>query len=745
MVKVREDLPQTEDGQVDLSQWIKGIEKRVPNLQNQHQLLEAAQLCRSTQNASLNSGHAWSGTPCFNTGLNMVDLLADLRLDMDALVAAMLYRPVREGQLALPMVHEKFGSTIAHLVEGVLRMAAISSFVDASPRPVLGQSIDQIGNLRKMLIAMVDDVRVALIKLVERTCAIRAVKHASAEKRERVAREVFEIYAPLAHRLGIGHIKWELEDLSFRYLHPEPYQKIAMQLDERRLLRQDYIDQVVNELTDVLKKNDIQANVSGRAKHIYSIWRKMQQKRVDFSQIYDIRAVRILVPSIRDCYSVLGLVHATWQHIPKEFDDYIARPKENGYRSLHTAVLGPSGRVIEVQIRTSDMHEEAELGVCAHWHYKEGTQGQPTSSHEGKIAWLRQVLEWHEELGETSVSELMSEFAHNSLEERIYVLTRDGHVVDMALGATPLDFAYHVHTEVGHRCRGARVNQRIVPLNHPLKTGDQVDIITAKENHPSRDWLNPNLGYVTTSRARAKIQNWFKLQDREQNLRDGRAMLEHELQRLSMSDISFEQIAEKLRIKSGDEVCVAFARGEIKVGQILNALQDAHPLVISEQELLHKRDSPPALHGGAEVIVDGVGDLLSRTAGCCQPVPGDEVLGYVSVGRGIIVHQQDCSEITRLQVAEPRRVIEIDWTHGDQRVYPVNVTIRSYDRQGLLRDISALLAAEKINVIEVQTLSNKRDGTASMHLTLETSSLGQLSRVLARISQLPNVFEVHRK
>jgi GTP pyrophosphokinase len=406
------------------------------------------------------------------------------------------------------------------LIDGVLRMATINQLINPNHHNQrFSQSQNQLDNVRKMLVAMIDDVRIALIKLAERTFAIRELKDANDERQQRVAREIFDVYAPLAHRLGIGHIKWELEDLSFRYLEPEAYKHIARLLDEKRLQRDSYIQNVTKTLKETLAKADIQAEVSGRAKHIYSIWRKMQRKKLSFHELYDIRAVRVLVPAVKDCYAALGIVHSLWKHIPKEFDDYVATPKENGYRSLHTAVIGPEGKALEVQIRTSSMHEEAELGVCAHWVYKEGTKGtNKDTGYESKIAWLRQVLEWQEDMGETQIGELADQLSQAIRHERVYVFTRDGHVIDLEAGATPLDFAYSIHTEIGHACRGAKVNGRIVPLSYKLQTSDQVEILTQKGATPSRDWMLVSLGYLGTTRALSKVKQWFKLQDRENNI-----------------------------------------------------------------------------------------------------------------------------------------------------------------------------------------------------------------------------------
>ncbi|OLQ27772.1 GTP diphosphokinase, partial [Pseudomonas aeruginosa] len=531
MVQVRAHQPVNTDGSINLEAWLDHVQNLVPGLDRQG-LLEACEFARESEQRAIAAQNSWAeGTSSFQTGLEIAEILADLKLDQESLVAAVIYRGVREGKITLEAVNKHFGPVVAKLIEGVLRMAAISASLNPRHSMVLGTQA-QVENLRKMLVAMVDDVRVALIKLAERTCAIRAVKNADEEKRHRVAREVFDIYAPLAHRLGIGHIKWELEDLSFRYLEPDQYKQIAKLLHERRLDREQYIANVMSQLKEALAATGVQADLSGRAKHIYSIWRKMQRKGLDFSQIYDVRAVRVLVPEMRDCYTALGIVHTLWRHIPKEFDDYIANPKENGYRSLHTAVIGPEGKVLEVQIRTHSMHEEAELGVCAHWRYK-GTDVKASSNHyEEKISWLRQVLEWHEELGD--IGGLAEQLRVDIEPDRVYVFTPDGHAIDLPKGATPLDFAYRVHTEVGHNCRGAKINGRIVPLNYSLQTGEQVEIITGKHSGPSRDWLNSNLGYVTTSRARAKIVHWFKLQARDQNVAAGKALIERELSRLAL-------------------------------------------------------------------------------------------------------------------------------------------------------------------------------------------------------------------
>lgn len=744
MVQVRAQQPVNNDGSVNLDAWLDHIVS-VDLALDREALKQACQFARDLDVPEKTAKHSWAdGTSSFQAGLEIAEILADLKLDQDSLVAAVIYRAVREGKVALADVAQRFGPVVAKLIDGVLRMAAISASLTPRQSLVLGSQV-QVENLRKMLVAMVDDVRVALIKLAERTCAIRAVKNATEEKRQRVAREVFDIYAPLAHRLGIGHIKWELEDISFRYLEPDQYKQIAKLLHERRLDRERFISDVMSQLHQELADTGIKADISGRAKHIYSIWRKMQRKGLQFSQIYDVRAVRVLVPEVRDCYTALGIVHTLWRHIPKEFDDYIANPKENGYRSLHTAVIGPEGKVLEVQIRTHAMHEEAELGVCAHWRYK-GTDVKPSSNHyEEKISWLRQVLEWHEELGD--IGGLAEQLRVDIEPDRVYVFTPDGHAIDLPKGATPLDFAYRVHTEIGHNCRGAKINGRIVPLNYSLQTGEQVEIITSKHGNPSRDWLNSNLGYVTTSRARAKIVHWFKLQARDQNVAAGRTLLERELTRLGLPQVDFERLAEKTNVKTAEDMFASLGAGDLRLAPLVNAAQQ-----LAEPERGHTEvfdfitrkptGNKPGKRG--DIQIQGVGNLLTQMAGCCQPLPGDAIVGYITQGRGVSIHCQDCASVLQMGAKEPERIIQVSWGPIPVLTYPVDIIIRAYDRSGLLRDVSQVLLNERINVLAVNTRSNKEDNTAQMSLTIEIPGLDALGRLLGRISQLPNIIETRR-
>ncbi len=572
MVTVRRQ--QTDEVEArDWRAWLEQLTARVP-VRDREILERACARAEQCERAGEAAGGHWPyGKGCLAIGLEMADVLADLGADAEALPRrCSTGRSVRASCRCWKW--RRSSAPPGHPDRGRAAHGGDQHHLNPTRKAVLGQQDGQLDNIRKMLLAMVDDVRVALVKLAERTVIIRAVKESDPERQQKVAREVFDIYAPLAHRLGVGQLKWELEDLSFRYLQPGAYKKVAKLLDEKRLDREHYIDEVISSLRGHLERNGIRgAQVYGRAKHIYSIWRKMQKKHLDFGEVYDVRAVRVLVREMRDCYAALGIVHSLWKHVPKEFDDYIASPKENGYQSLHTAVVGPERKMLEVQIRTFDMHEEAELGVCAHWRYKEGSKaGRKSRSYEQRIAWLRQVLEWHDELGDNADT-MIDELKHGLVSDRVYVFTPDGHVVDLEAGATPVDFAYHIHTEVGHRCRGAKVNGHIVPLNYNLNTGEQVEILTAKEGGPSRDWMTPSLGYVATSSARARIQQWFKRQDRDVHIAQGRAILERETSRLALDRIDLDALAPQMNLKTGDDLLAALGAGDLRPGHVVNQAQ----------------------------------------------------------------------------------------------------------------------------------------------------------------------------
>ncbi|MEP1470259.1 MAG: GTP diphosphokinase [Halieaceae bacterium] len=738
MVQVRQTFEYTQNGDIDLRHWLQQLPLPFDDGDSQR-VLETCEWVREVSELSGADCIDWaSDGNCLLAGLEIAQILADLHVGVECLLAGILYRAVREQRISLDEVAQRCGQETSTLVGGVLRMAAIGELQNKGEAPVLGQADGQKDNIRKMLIALVDDVRVALIKLAERTCAIRAVKD-DYQRRQPIAQEVFDVYAPLAHRLGIGHLKWELEDLSFRYIYADAYRKIARLLDGKRLERDRFINRVREEMSQVLTGASLEFEITGRAKHIYSIWRKMQRKGIGFSQVYDIRAVRVLVPEVKDCYATLGLIHGLWRNIPNEFDDYIANPKENGYRSLHTAVIGPEGKTLEVQIRTRQMDEEAELGVCAHWRYKgSDAAGALASTYEEKIAWLRQVLDWYEDTGDSrSVAE---QFSFDVAQDRVYVFTPDGDVVNLAQGATPLDFAYHVHTEIGHRCRGAKVNGAIVPMTYTLQTGERVEILTTRDGSPKRDWLQPGLGYLRTSRARAKVHHWFKAQARDENIDAGRHLLDREFKRLALTSIDYKRVAAKVQMGTVEDMYAAVGAGDLTSAQVLNAAQG----------LVGKNPEPQLrLTGGStayrsQVQVQGVGNLMTHMAGCCKPLPGDGITGFITQGRGVSVHRSDCGRIMGLQESSPDRVIEVEWGASQEDSYEVDVAIECYDRQGLLRDITELFANARINVLAINTQSNKKQHTATMRLRVEVLNLGSLSKLLERINRLKNVISTTR-
>jgi GTP pyrophosphokinase len=742
MVKVREDHPVFQDGTVDLDAWLARIQKHATVIDGE-ELLRACRIARVADQTVDVAHHQWfEGLSAYKTGLDMAEMLSELNMDQESLVACVLYRCVREGKLPIETVKDQFGPHVTKLIQGVLQMAAMHQAQNPAKQVVLGQRDAQLESIRKMLVTMVNDVRVALIKLAERTCAIRAVKNAPEARRHKVAREVFDIYAPLAHRLGVGQIKWELEDLSFRYLEPDQYKQIASLLDEKRLDRQTFIQQVTSLIRQSVAEANIEgAQIDGRAKHIYSIWRKMQRKQISFSQVYDVRAVRILVKEIKDCYSVLGLVHTLWRNIPKEFDDYIANPKANGYQSLHTAVIGPEGKVLEVQIRTYDMHEDAEKGVCAHYKYKGTDTNSQSSGYEQKISWLRQVMDWHDELG--GIDELVAEFGLvEATEDRIYVLTPDGHVVDLQSNATPIDFAYKVHTEVGNSCRGAKVNGRIVPLTYLLHTGDQVEVLTTKNGKPSRDWLNQDLGYVNTSRARAKIKAWFKIQNRDQNIEYGAKAVKAELSRFGLKVPDMNKLAQKVNFENNDDLMAAIGAGDVRLMQVIHAAEQMLGKADNAVVKVSRPSKKP--NSGADVQIHGVGSLLTVMARCCEPLPGNPIVGYITQGRGVSIHKQDCINGLQLKADEPERIVEVSWTNEKQSFYAVTLDVDAYDRTGLLRDIMNMVANEGVNATSVNTLTDAVESMARTRLQVEVESIEQLGRLMARMRTVPNVMSVSR-
>jgi GTP pyrophosphokinase len=741
MVRVRQEQPLHFDGSIDLENWLCQLNERVPQL-NLSRVRNACDLSQQAEEKAIATNSIWRvGQSSFKIGLDMADILTELHVDEDGIVAAIIYRAVRENQITLNHVRNNFGVEVADLVEGVLRMAAISD-IQFNKTKILGKQSDQLEQAKRMLVALVDDVRVALLKLAERTCAIRNIAKTDHDRQVKLAREVFDIYAPLAHRLGIGHLKWELEDIAFRYLEPEAYMRIAGLLDEKRTARQEYISKVKETLTQKLKIINIEADLEGRAKHIYSIWRKMRSKEISFSEVYDVRAVRILVADESDCYRVLGVVHNLWRNIPHEFDDYIAVPKENGYRSLHTAVFGPEGKVLEIQIRTREMHEEAEFGVCSHWQYKTYDGSEPEEeepkAYQDRISWLRQILDWQEELGD--VSEIAKAVLDEASLDRIYVYTPEGHVIDMMPGATPVDFAYRVHTEVGHRCRGARVNNRVVSLNTKLRSGDQIEIITADEAEPRREWLHDHLGYVTTSRARAKIQSWFGNRTKRKNTLEGEKLLAAELRYLGLDHIDPAALLPVLRFKSLSSLYAAIGAGDINAFDVIDAAATELEAFGSDNQLdFPFRDEKEA---SSTAVLVGVGDLPFVIEECCKPLPGDAIVGLIDDDSLIHVHSQGC--IQALQGDSYGRLMRLDWNMTMKRVFPVQVNVEAYDRFGLLHEITGVFVDQQSNVTAMNSITDKQNNRVALTMTMEVTSLNELVRTLEKIEQLANVISARR-
>lgn len=738
MVKVREEQPVDFDGRVDLELWLCKLIEKNPYL-SLSRVREACELSEQAEEKAIATNTVWAeGRSSFKTGLEMADILTELRVDEDGIIAAIIYRAVRENQITLNHVRKQFGDNVADLVQGVLRMAAISNIQLGSSKRVLGESKDQLEQARRMLVALVDDVRVALIKLAERTCVIRSVSGSTEERKYRLAREVFEIYAPLAHRLGIGQLKWELEDLAFRYLEPPTYKQIASLLDGTRKARQEYIDRVIDVLGKELRDMGVDARLEGRAKHIYSIWRKMQSKSIDFSQVYDVRAVRILVPDVKDCYSALGVVHTLWRNIPHEFDDYIAAPKENGYRSLHTAVIGPEGKVLEVQIRTGEMHDEAELGVCSHWHYKSPSVEGESERYEQRIHSLRQLLEWQEELGD--ITGIAKELLREVNLDRIYLFTREGHVIDMTPGATPVDFAYRVHTEVGHKCRGAKVNGRVVPLNTSLKSGDQVEIILGDEAVPRREWLFDHLGYVSTSRARAKIRGWFGQREKEKNAEEGKKLLLDELMHLGVEQVDFTELVNAVGYESPESLFAAIGAGDVEALDVVEAASDLLDLDVNDQQMSLGLEEER--RGDLDVAISGSGDLPWQLSSCCQPTPGESIVGLVGDDNTVHIHREDC--LQALYDHANGRLIKVRWEDQATRTFPVSIEVVAYDRPGLLFDITSIFVREDTNVVSINTTQDEQDARVVLSLVIEETSLNRLLRTLEKIEQLSNVVTARR-
>jgi GTP pyrophosphokinase len=664
-----------------------------------------------------------TGEPTWAHALGTADNLAAIGLDTAGRAAGVLFAaPKHLG--GVDKLREAFGEEVAGLAAGVEKVYALRVATRDSPT-------EQNEILRKMVLGMVEDVRVVLIRLASRTQTLRWFAKNDAPERAQYARETLDIYAPLANRLGVWQLKWELEDLSFRFLEPELYKRIASMLDEKRIEREHYIAQTIATLERELKAAGVAGTVTGRPKHLYSIWNKMRNKAVDFSEVYDVRAVRVIVPAVKDCYAALGAVHNLWQPIPREFDDYISRPKGNLYQSLHTAVIGPGGKTLEVQIRTEEMHRHAEYGVAAHWQYKE--KAKSSRQFEEKIAYLRELLAWRDEVADWGKTTREAR-----LDDTVYVITPQGKVVDLPAGSTPIDFAYALHTDLGHRCRGARIDGHIVPLDTALASGQRVEIVTAKSGGPSRDWLNAERGFVKSHRARHKIRQWFNAQALMATVASGRAAVEKELKRLGAAQANHEQLAARLGFDKADDLFAAVAREEVNLRQLQTALKqetqaepEAPPKIIPRK--------PAAQPGG--VLVVGMDRLLTQLARCCKPVPPDPIRGFVTRGKGVSVHREDCASLKRLAERQPERLIDAEWGKGDGS-YAVDMVVTAADRRGLLRDIGDALAREKINVTGVRTQS--RDDLAFMRFSFEVGDVAQLKRAFSQVRSLKGVIRVAR-
>ncbi|GAB1421327.1 bifunctional (p)ppGpp synthetase/guanosine-3',5'-bis(diphosphate) 3'-pyrophosphohydrolase [Anaerolineales bacterium] len=692
-----------------------------------------------------------SGEPFFTHCVAVASILADMKMDAETIAAALLHDIVEDTDLELAELRNEFGTSIAQIVDGVTKLAHLPlPLAQTNERHKKSSSLvsKEKEYFRKMFLSMDNDIRVVIVKLADRLHNMRTLGYMSAEKQVNTAQETLDIFAPLANRLGIWQIKWELEDLAFRYIDPVSYRAIASSLDERRDDRMAYVAKVADRLKEELRKNDItDVTITARPKHIYSIYRKMKRKGIPLEQVYDVRAVRVIVQELSQCYLVLGIVHNMYHPLPGEFDDYIANAKDNFYQSLHTSVMDrDSGKTIEVQIRTREMHEKAEYGIAAHWRYKEGIKDGKDKDFEDRIAYLRRLMEFGNE-GHEDADEFMTTMKSEVFEDRVYAFTPKGDIVDLPIGATPVDFAYHIHTEIGHRCRGAKIHGRLVQLNYKLKTGDQVDILTAKRGGPSMDWLNEDLGYVKTNRAKTKIRHWLKRQNREKHIAMGREGLERELKRLGVSDrLSFDSVAHLFEIDKIDDFLVAIGAGDINGAQITHRILEderrRQRAAEFEAEILKPSGKSNINGENTGVSIMGTGGLLTNLAKCCNPMIGDAIIGYVTRGRGVTVHRADCSNMNNLKDSE--RLIDVSWgSSNNEQLFAVPVIALAHDREGLLRDISTVIADEGVNISSVEVV--RRQHIVTIYLMVEIRNNHQLTRILNRIEGIPSIVEANRR
>lgn len=722
---------------VDLSTILDAL----PDLsRNERALIERAYERAQTAHAGQ---YRKSGQPYIVHCVSVAQILAQMGMDATTIAAALLHDVVEDTGITSADIEQEFGPKIAELVDGVTKLKQLPTGVEGMHG---GKPRDrEMEYLRKMFLAMGSDFRVILIKLADRLHNMRTLGYMPAQKQVQKARETLEIFAPIASRLGIWQLKWELEDLAFRYLEPDRYREIATELQERRSDREAYMARVTAYIADQFAREGLHAEISGRPKHIYSIYRKMERKHLPFSQIHDVRAIRIVVDTIPECYQALGIIHNIFHAIPNEFDDYISSPKENSYRSLHTAVLDKDGKTLEVQIRTAKMHEEAEYGIAAHWRYKENrSPAGRDAAFERSLERIRRMMDdIQQDTADQDANDFVQDMMDQISPERVYAFTPKGDIIDLPEGATPIDFAYHIHTEVGHRCRGAKVNGRLVALDYQIKNGDRVEITTANRGGPSLDWLNADLGYVKTSRARNKVKQWFRRREREKSISDGREVLDRELRKLGMSAMSRDEIAASLGYARAEDLLAAIGHGEITGSQIGFRLLEAErqttqPSDETLEATVSRAKEPVQAEG---MRIDETGGLLVTLARCCNPTYGDDITGFITRGKGVTVHRADCKNI--LNTSEPERIINVTWPPSSEQSFPVPVMIVAYDREGLMRDIGAVIADENINMSNVNI--STRQNIATFEVTMEIHDIKQLTRILAKIERLPNVVEAFRR
>jgi GTP pyrophosphokinase len=728
MVAIKSKFTRVQDGSIDLPLWLQQIAAHY-HFKNTNQL-DAA--CRFID-TSCKGLTTFYGQPCIEQSLEMAEIILDLSHDQEAAAAAIISSGLHYAPIKQETIQTEFGENIAKLVHGISKIAIVNTLAKVQTR-----DHTQIDRLRKILLAMAADIRVVLIKLAERTCLMRGIKNINPIERKRLAQETMDLYAPLANRLGIGQLKWELEDLSFHYMDPDTYKAIATYLAERRIDREQRIHEIINRLKDKLHEANIQGDISGRAKHIYSIFLKMQRKHLDYKDIYDASAVRVLVSSIEDCYSALSIAHELWEHIPEEFDDYISNPKPNGYRSIHTAVVTPDGKNMEIQIRTKAMHEESEHGVAAHWVYKENKPSQ--SSYESKITFLRQLLAWHKDVAKEEAT--LEKLDQQMFAERVYVFTPAGEILDLPEGATPLDFAYQVHTNLGHRCRGAKINGHIVPLTYSLKTGDQIEIIAIKEGSPSRDWISKDSAYIKTPRARAKIAQWFRQQDVTQYVELGKHNLEREFARSGIHHPNLQKLAAAFNFKDDDALFAAVGHGIVRPAQVIHAAQSESQRSVEPHSTLiqPKKVIPDTPH----LMVAGTDALLTRIARCCKPIPGDQIIGYITQGRGVSIHRKSCNNLANLQQSKQGRLLEVSWDAKQLGSYLVDLQIKARGKEDLLKEITAILPTLKIDLVTLNSTISKKTQMIFITMTVQIRDLTTFQQLLSALKHIPNIIDIRR-